>query len=308
MTPRGWWLLPGLALVLSACGPRPADPPRLQSPLTEPPLSQSPPSQSRCVGDQAHAAQPRSVAVVPQLPATEVYRLWRPLLQQLGERAGLCFDLVVPSSIPQFEQGLSAGRYDYAFMNPFHQVEELSRYQPLVRDRSTLLKGIVVVNRDAPIQSLQDLQGRQLALPSPNAFAASLLIRAHLRAAGIKVQPVYVTTHSNVYRRVALDPQVVGGGVNNTLARERPELRQRLRVLFETKGYVAHPFSANRRLPQAERERVQQAWLRLGDDPAMAGLLNRVQLARPMASDYRRDYAPLEALQLPALAQPGASS
>lgn len=136
-------------------------------------------------------------------------------------------------------------------MNPYHQVMVRQRYQPLVGDGATLLRGILAVRRDSPITSLQQLNGAMIAFPSPNAFAASLLIRAHLRQQGVAFTPVYLKTHSNVYRAVAIDQVGAGGGVNNTLQREPVELRERLRVLFTTPGYPAHPFSARRGLDSA---------------------------------------------------------
>jgi phosphonate transport system substrate-binding protein len=55
-----------------------------------------------------------------------------------------------------------------------------------------------------------------LAFPSPNAFAASLITRATLSQRGIDIKPLYVKTHSNVYRSVLQADVVAGGAVNNT--------------------------------------------------------------------------------------------
>jgi phosphonate transport system substrate-binding protein len=259
---------------------------------------------SDCVGDQAKARQPRSVAIVPQLPPAELYSRWRPLLQQLGQRASICFDLVVPATIPTFEKGLEQGTYAYAFMNPYHQLMVQQRYQPLVRDGKSLLKGILLVRNDSAIKALPQLAGATIAFPSPNAFAASLLIRAHLHALGIPFQPDYLKTHSNVYRAVAIQQVAAGGGVNNTLRREPQELRDMLRVVYSTPGYPAHPFSARRDLPAAETDRLVQAWLALAADPKAAPLLNAVQLPKPVASDHQHDYQPLQQLQLQQLVDP----
>lgn len=259
---------------------------------------------SACIGDQAQARQPRSVAIVPQLPPAELYSRWRPLLQQLGQRAGICFDLVVPATIPTFEQGLQQGTYAYAFMNPYHQLMVQQRYQPLVRDGKTLLKGILLVRNDSAITALPQLAGATIAFPSPNAFAASLLIRAHLHALGIPFKPDYLKTHSNVYRAVAIQQAAAGGGVNNTLRREPQELREMLRVLYTTPGYPAHPFSARRDLPAAETDRLVKAWLALAANPKAVPLLNAVQLPKPVASDHQRDYQPLQQLQLQQLVDP----
>ena len=143
-----------------------------------------------------------------------------------------------------------------------------------------------------------ELAGATLAFPAPNAFAASLLIRASLARQGVAIQPRWVKTHSNVYRAVAARDVVAGGGVNNTFHREPEGLRRELRVLWETPAYASHPFSAHPRVPEAVRGAVTSAFLALGTDPKALPLLERVLLPVPVAADYSRDYKPLERLGL----------
>jgi len=183
----------------------------------------------------------------------------------------LCFELVVPPSIPAFEQLLETGGVDYAFMNPYHQVMVKDTYQPLIRDDQRQLKGVLVIHRKSTVNTLDDLKGQTIAFPAPNAFAASLLIRADLRQRGIPIEADYVTSHSNVYRSVAMKLSSAGGGVNNTLNREEPEIARHLKILHTTRGYAAHPFSALRSLPTAETTALAEAWLALGNQSQQQG-------------------------------------
>ena len=283
-----------LAVITVACSAR-------QEPAAQRNNSSTPPQ--ACLGDASQAAQPRRVAVVPQLPPSEIYSRWAPLLQDLGQRSKLCFELVVPPSIPALEQLLKTGGVDYAFMNPYHQVMVKDTYQPLIRDDQHQLKGVLVIHRKSTLKTLDDLKGQTVAFPAPNAFAASLLIRADLRQRGIPIEADYVTSHSNVYRSVALKLSSAGGGVNNTLNREEPEIARHLKILHTTRGYAAHPFSALRSLPASETTTLAEAWLALGNQSQQHPLLNRVQIPRPVRSDYQRDYGPLEQLGLETLVQ-----
>lgn len=286
-----------LALFCLACSKAPGPAPQRSA------SNESPPP---CLGDQRQAFKPRRVAVVPQLPPSEIYARWGPLLQELGLRSRLCFDLMVPSSIPAFERLLENGALDYAFMNPYHQVMVKRVYRPLVRDDQRPLKGVLVAHRHSKLNKLEDLRGQTVSFPSANAFAASLLIRADLRQRGIPIKADYVKSHSNVYRSVALKLSSAGGGVNNTLKREDPDVARHLKVLYATRGYAAHPFSANVRLPRAETIAVERAWLSLSQDPDQKTLLNRVQIPQPVSSNFQRDYAPLETLGLADLVMRGA--
>ena len=54
-----------------------------------------------CLGVPS-SAPPLRVFVVPQLTPTQIYTRWAPLLEDIGQQTKLCFDLIVPISIPQF--------------------------------------------------------------------------------------------------------------------------------------------------------------------------------------------------------------
>jgi phosphonate transport system substrate-binding protein len=239
-------------------------------------------------------------AVVPQFTAAELHRDWQPLLQCLQEMTGIELKLRLSRSIPEFEQDFQRGIPDFAFVNPYHAVmaKRSQGYLPLVRD-SKPLTGILVVRREDPLKTVRELDGRELAFPAPNAFGASLYLRALLAEEfKINVTPRYVKTHSNVYRHVIMGDAAAGGGVNNTLNHESAEVRGHLRVLYESPGVASHPVVAHARVPESVRKAVTEAILRLAADPASAALLATVQMSRPVVANYERDYRGLEKLKL----------
>ncbi|MES2586857.1 MAG: phosphate/phosphite/phosphonate ABC transporter substrate-binding protein [Pseudomonadota bacterium] len=252
-----------------------------------------------CLGDQ-NASKIFTVAVVPQLPPSVMYAKWAPVLELIGLKSRQCFDLEVPQTIPAFEKLLFSGKPDFAFVNPYHEViaKKKKSYVPLLIDGRTQLTGIIVVRSNGPIQQVNDLQGKEVAFPAPNAFAASLLIRAELAKKGIQIYPKYLKTHASSYRAVAVGDVLASGGVNNTLMREEKSLREGLRILYETSGYAPHPFVANPRVPLSIRRAVTAAFISLGKDAVGQKFLEEVQIPSPIESDYQRDFAPLESLKL----------
>lgn len=252
-----------------------------------------------CLGDQ-NATKAFTVAVVPQLPRAVTYAKWAPLLEVIGRNTKQCFDLVVPETIPAFEKLLFKGQPDFAFVNPYHEVmaKKKKGYIPLVMDSRSKLTGILVVQVNSPIRSIQELKGKEIAFPAPNAFAASLLIRAELAKKGIYIKPKYLFTHASSYRAAAIGDVVASGGVNTTLQREELALRESLRVLYETTGYAPHPFVANPRVPLNIRKAVIDAFIALSGTESGDKLLEGIQIPLPVRSDYQRDYAPLESLNL----------
>lgn len=257
-------------------------------------------AQAGCYGDQSKASTPLVFTPVPQFPAPVTFARWVPVLETVGKASGECFDLVIKGSIPEFERFLLSGAPALAYANPYHAVmaHKAKGYQPLVADGSQLLTGILVTKNDGEIRQLSDLQGKRVDFPAPNSFAASLLLRAHLQQLKVVIRPNYVKTHSNVYRGVLIGEAAAGGGVNKTLESEPEEVRQKLRVLYESPGYRSHPVIASAKLPRTVSERIQQSFLGLAKSEAGRTLLAGVQLDAPIAVTYQADYRPLERLNL----------
>ena len=253
-----------------------------------------------CAAYSQTARPAYTVAVVPQFQAVEIQRVWAPILAKAGGIAGVTLTLQPAKDIPTFEDEVMAGRPDFAYMNPYHAVmaKKAAGYAPLVRD-SKLLTGILVVRQDDPIQSVRQLEGKAVAFPAPNAFGASLLIRAQLAEVDkVHIQPMYAKTHTNAYRQTILGMTAASGGVRATLEKESDEVRATLRVLTETPGAPPHPLCVHPRVPVTVQRAVTAALLQLAGDASLQPLFKDIPMSQPVKADYRRDYQPLEKLQL----------
>lgn len=242
-----------------------------------------------------------SFAVVPQQDAIVTQRNWAPFLKALSLRTSMQFKLNISRSIPGFELEVLQGTNDFTYMNPYHAIiaKQKIGYEPLIRNSAKKLHGILIVRRDSNITDVSQLQNKDVVFPSPNAFGASLLMRALLHSKwDINILPRYVGTHANVYRNVLYKKAVAGGGVNKTLHQEHIGMQEKLRVLYKTPGSASHPLSVHPRVPTVLAERVQQAILDMWQDKSERHLLDNVQLSNPVLADYQRDYAPLEKLGL----------
>jgi phosphonate transport system substrate-binding protein len=248
----------------------------------------------------ASANQTFSLSIVPQFSPINIGLRWTPLLQRLEAETGYGFQLRLVDKIPRFETDFLTNAPDLLYLNPYHMImaAKAHQYIPLIRG-SEPLAGILVVDVNSPVKNLQDLNGKQFAFPAPNAFGASLYLRALLsEKEKIDVQANYVGTHQNVYRHVAIGDAVAGGGIEATLEKEPLNLRKRLRVLYTTPGVAPHPFAAHPRIPLAVREKITAAFLKIGQDAAGQKLLSDVELSQVIRADYARDYLPLEKLKL----------
>ena len=235
--------------------------------------------------------------IVPQFEARHLASIWMPILNELEQRTGLRFRFAGTPRIPDFERDFQEGRFDFAYMNPYHSLTaaETQGYQPLVRDGGRSLFGILVVPKESPIQSVTELNERTVAFPAPNALGASLLMRADLETLhGVRVKPDYVKTHSSVYTNVLLGKAAAGGGVMGTLRQQKPEIRDALRVLYKTREMAPHPVVAHPRVPAEHREAVRRALLEMAATEEGAKRLAKVPVKKLIKASVD-DYRPLKA-------------
>jgi phosphonate transport system substrate-binding protein len=239
------------------------------------------------------AAPEYKFGVVPQFEPRRLSAIWMPILAELEKRTGFKLTMVGAARIPEFEGEFEAGRYDFAYMNPYHSLVAMrtQKYEPLIRDGGQKLFGILVVAKDSSFKDAKDLDGKSIAFPAPNALGASLLMRADLeRLQKIRFTPVWAQTHTSAYLNAALGKVEAAGGVMASLQQQPQQVRDKLRIIYETRRIAPHPVMTHPRVPAADRDKMRQAFLDLGATPEGRELLAKVpisQVSTATVEDYR---------------------
>lgn len=150
-------------------------------------------------------AETFTFGIVPQQSATKLAKVWGPVLKHLEAETGVEFQFATATDIPTFEKRLMDGVYDFAYMNPYHFTffNEHKGYQALAHRADKKIQGLLVTRKDSVITELSQLKGKEVAFPSPAAFAASLVPRGELAKMGINITPRYVSSHDSVYLGVS---------------------------------------------------------------------------------------------------------
>ena len=168
-------------------------------------------------------------------------------------------------------------------MNPYHLLiaNRSQGYIPIIRDHAKSLSGILVVSKDSKILSPDQLNNKTVAFPSPNSLGATMMIRSDLKDKfKATVTPKYVLSHSSVYLNVAMGFSVAGGGVLRTLEKQPAELRQKLRILHQTKAVTAHPISVHPRVPSIIKDQVYNILLSLSKTVGGKSLFKRIPMSK----------------------------
>jgi phosphonate transport system substrate-binding protein len=237
--------------------------------------------------------KPYTFAVVPQGPPEKTRAVWLPIVERLSAASGIPLQLQLHAKVEDFQDDLAAGKIDLAYANPVQAIRahRAAGYRPLARDEATL-RGVFFVAADSPYTDVASLAHNEVAFVGPWTFC-SVSLRAYVRELGIV--PKYVGTSANAYKNVLLGLVPAGGVLDETLSDAPPEVRARLRVIYQTPPMAPHALIAHPRVPPEASARVTAALLALARSEA-AGLLAPVHLTAPVEAAYARDYAPLEFL------------
>lgn len=226
-------------------------------------------------------ADPLVFGIVPQQSAKKLAETWSPILAELSKRTGFQVIFSTAKDIPTFERRLAVGKYDIAYMNPYHFVvyHESSSYQALARQKNKRIQGILVTRKGSDHTTLSDLNNQTLAFPAPAAFAATIIPQAILREEQVNTQSKYVSSHDSVYLNVARGFMPAGGGVMRTLQAAPAEVQSQLSILWKSEKYTSHAIATKIDLPEEKREIILAALLSMNDDEGVSDLLEAINFA-----------------------------
>lgn len=238
-------------------------------------------------------------SIVPQQSASRLAKQWSPILKALSEEVGHTFVFATATDIPTFESRLKKGMYSFAYMNPYHFTvfNQSPGYQAVVKAKDKQIKGIIVVRKDSGIQSLEQLNATAVAFPSPGAFAASILTRAHLRDNDISFSSKYVSSHDSVYLSVAKGFYPAGGGVMRTFNAMDADIKDQLHPIWTTKGFTPHAIASHPSVPKDLVKKVQSFFTHLASTPEGKALLEPLRL-KGFVSAKNSDWNDVKALNI----------
>lgn len=192
--------------------------------------------------------------IVPQQSPQKIYNAWQPFINYLSKQLDVKIILRTEKSIPEFEKNLYAGRYDIAYSNPYHYtlVHNIQQHEAIVRF-DKMIEGILVVNKNSKIDSINDVKNKEFLFPAPKAFAATLLTKYDiLNKLNYDVDLAnnykYVNSHDSVYLGIQRGFGEVGGGIKRTFNKFKN--KDQLKIIYTTDKYPSHPISVSKELDE----------------------------------------------------------
>lgn len=223
-------------------------------------------------GGAVHAEPHFSVGVLNQQSAIATAELWNPLLAYLGKKTGAGFTLGIGSTVQETDARTEHGEFDLAFTNHIFSMPIQTEYRPLVQWGGEPLSGMVVSLQ--PMQ-LHDLEGKTIAFPSPDAFAATVVIWGRLNLEKIKFTPRFTGSQESCL--VALSKGLVdAASVTPRFAAPYAAAHQiKLHTVFQSRDFPQIPLLAHKkRVPEKLANKITGVLLDMPNDSEGRQLLS----------------------------------
>ena len=214
---------------------------------------------------------------------------WNPLLTYLTEATGIPLQLKMGRTVQETDAMMGRGEFDLVYTNHNFQTEYDGVYKVIARWGGGPIRGVIVVPADSPLRTLKDLQGRQVAYPSADAFVAYAVPKVALASAGLQAQPGFAGNQEGALAQLKAR-QVDAAAVNSRFLAQYAEREGiRYRELFGSEDFAELPVIVHPRVPRDKADALRRALVGMRHDPKAAPVLLKAKSPGFEAAD-ERDY------------------
>lgn len=201
----------------------------------------------------------RSVALTAQY--------WNPILTYVSQKSGVPLELRLAKTTKEGNAIAERGGYDFLYTNHFFTPErDRLGWRVIARPAGPGIRSEIVVPQDSAIRSLQDLEGKDIALPTPDGFTGYWLPMDALLKAKVNVTAVFVGNQEASFTQLKVK-KVAAAGVNSTvMARYGRREGFEYRVLWTSDIYNDLCIMANPKVPKEKITAVRDAFVNMAKD------------------------------------------
>lgn len=206
-----------------------------------------------------YALHQRSIALTAQY--------WNPILTYVSKASGVPLELKLAKTPREGNALAEQGKFDFLFTNHFFTPErDRLGYRVIARPAGPGLYTQIVVPVDAPIQTLKDLEGKDVAFVTPDAFAGYWIPMDALLRARVNVKPIFTGNQEAASAQLQVG-RVAAAGVNGPVL-QRYARREgfQYRVLWTSEIYQDLCIQANPKMPADKVAAVQAAFVNMAKD------------------------------------------
>jgi len=216
----------------------------------------------------AGAQQTYSFYVLHQRTVSLTAQYWNPILTYVGRKSGVPLELKLAKTAQEGNANAEAGAYAFLYTNHFFTPErDRLGYKVIARPAGPGIRSQIVVPVDSPIQSLQDLQGKEVAFVSRDGFTGYWLPQDALLRTKVDVKVVFTGNQEASSAQLRVN-KVAAAGVNSSvMARYGRRESFEYRALWTSEIYQDLCIMANPKVPADKVAAVKGALIGMVSDP-----------------------------------------
>ena len=216
----------------------------------------------------AAAQQSYTFYVLNQRSIALTAQYWNPILTHVGKKSGVPLELKLTKTPQEGNTIAERGGYDFQYTNHFFTPErDRIGYRVIARPAGPGIRSQIVVPEDSPIHSLQDLNGKEVAFVSPDAFAGYWLPMDALLRSKVNVKVVFTGNQEASSAQLRVN-KIAAAGVNSSvLARYARRESFAYRALWTSEIYQDLCIMANPKVPADKVAAVRSALINMAKDP-----------------------------------------
>jgi phosphonate transport system substrate-binding protein len=212
--------------------------------------------------------QPFAFNVLNQRSVALTAQYWNPILIYVSRKSGVPLELKLAKTTKEGNALAEQGAYDFLYTNHFFTPErDRLGFRVIARPAGRGIQGQIVVPQDSPIRSLQELNGKEVAFPSPDAFAAYFLPMDALIKAKVDVKQVFTSNQEASLAQLKIGT-VAAATVNDQII-QRYARREgfEYRLLWNSEVYNDLCVMVSTRVPKEKVATVREAFVNMINDP-----------------------------------------
>ena len=202
----------------------------------------------------------RSVALTAQY--------WNPIFTYVGRKSGVPLELRMAKTAQEGNAVGERGDYDFQYTNHFFTPErDRLGWKVIARPAGPGIRSQVVVPEDSPIQTLHDLNGKDVAFVSPDGFTGYWLPYDALLRANVKINVVFTGNQEASFAQLKVY-KVAAAGVNSSvMARYGRRESFAYRALWTSEIYQDLCIMAGPKVPRDKVAAVRSALIGMVHEP-----------------------------------------
>lgn len=216
----------------------------------------------------AAAQQAYAFYVLNQRSIALTAQYWNPILTHVSKKSGVPLELKLTKTPQEGNVMAEKGAYDFQYTNHFFTPErDRLGWHVIARPAGPGIPSKIVVPEDSPIQTLQDLNGKDVAFVSPDAFLGYWVPMDALLRAKVKVNGQFTGNQEASSAQLKFK-KVAAAGVNGSVL-ERYARRESFayRAIWTSEAYLDLCIMANPRVPADKVAAVRSALIDMVKDP-----------------------------------------